>query len=146
MEEKISKKKKKKDNLYVGIGRRKEATARVRMETGVKRDEVGIWVNDRKVEDYFPGESYKLIYLAPLKAVNSVDRFKITIKVEGGGLSGQVGACVHGISRALLVVDEEKYRPVLKKRGFLKRDPRVKERRKAGLAGKARKKRQSPKR
>ena len=77
---------------------------------------------------------------------NVINKYKITIKVSGSGKNGQVEAVVHGISRALVALDEEKYRLTLKKRGFLTRDPRAKERRKAGMGGKARRKRQSPRR
>ena len=86
------------------------------------------------------------MYLEPFRTTNTMGRFATSIKVVGGGLSGQLGAVIHGISRALEKVDKEKFRPILKKRGFMKRDPRAKERRKAGRAGKARARKQSPKR
>jgi len=132
--------------VYVAIGRRKDATARVRLIGGVAKGEVKIFVNEQPVDSYFPGAVYEKCYFAPFKTTNTVGRFKVTIKVVGGGKRGQLDACVHGISRAIEQVDREHFRPILKKKGFLTRDPRSKERRKAGLAGKARAKKQSPKR
>jgi len=84
--------------------------------------------------------------MEPFRTTNTMNRFAISIKTKGGGLSGQLGAVVLGLSRALEKVDKERYRPILKKRGFLTRDPRAKQRRKAGYAGKARARKQSPKR
>ena len=94
----------------------------------------------------FPGEVFKKMYQEPFRTTNTMSRFAVSIKVKGGGLSGQLGAVIHGISRALEKVDKEKFRPILKKRGFMMRDPRAKQRRKAGFAGKARARKQSPKR
>lgn len=142
-------------SYYEAVGRRREASARVRLyvvkEESVKIGEIevakgDIVVNGRTAENYFPGEVYKKMYLEPFRTTNTMGRFAISIKVVGGGLSGQLGAVIHGISRALEKVDKEKFRPILKKRGFMKRDPRAKERRKAGRAGKARARKQSPKR
>lgn len=145
----------KKDIFYQAIGRRKQSTARVRLylasldkvKVGDKEYEKGeIVVNGRVVSDYFPGEVFKKMYLEPYRTTNNLDRFVTSIKVEGGGLAGQLGAVIHGIARALVVIDTEKYRPTLKKHGFLTRDPRKKQRRKAGFAQKSRAKKQSPKR
>lgn len=142
-------------SYYEAVGRRKEASARARLYvvTGEKVNVAGkesgkgdILVNGRTVESYFPGEVYKKMYLEPFRTTNTVGRFVTTILATGGGLNGQLGAVIHAISRALLKVDLEKFRPILKKRGFLKRDPRAKQRRKAGFAGKARARKQSPKR
>ena len=83
--------------------------------------------------------------MLPLKATSSVDRFAISIKVSGGGKKGQLGAIVHGISRALVLVDEAN-KKILRSLGLITRDPRVKERRKVGTGGKARREKQSPKR
>ncbi len=145
-----------KPTYYYAVGRRKVAVARVRLYVvanekkimvGDKTYEKGqIIVNDRPIEKYFPGEASKKLYLEPLRTTNTINRFVITIRVEGGGLYGQLEAVILGLSRTLLKVDNEKFRPILKKRGFLTRDPRAKQRRKAGFAGKARKKKQSPKR
>ncbi|MCL4359889.1 30S ribosomal protein S9 [Patescibacteria group bacterium] len=142
-------------SYYEALGRRKESNARVRLyvvkdatvSLGGKTMEKGsIIVNGRPAESYFPGEVSKKMYLEPFRTTNTISRFATSIRVEGGGSSGQLGAVIHGISRALLKVDSEKFRPILKKRGFLTRDPRAKQRRKAGYAGKARARKQSPKR
>jgi len=140
---------------YEAVGRRKEATARVRLYpvegesielNGTKIARGDTIVNNRPVANYFPGDVYKKLYMEPFRTTNTLDRFVISIKTKGGGLSGQIGAVVLGCARALEKIDKEKYRPILKKRGFLTRDARVKERRKAGLAQSARAKKQSPKR
>lgn len=144
-----------KATYYEALGRRREASARVRLyvvtgetlKLGDKELAKGVMiVNNRDAEKYFPGEVYKKMYLEPFRTTNTVGRFVTTILVTGGGLNGQLGAVIHAISRALLKVDLEKFRPILKKRGFLKRDPRAKQRRKAGFAGKSRARKQSPKR
>lgn len=136
-------KKEGKISFYQAVGRRKEATARVRLYVGGKGE---IIINDIPVQEYFPGEIAKITYLQPFQLTDTLDRFKVKVKVSGSGKGGQMGAMIHGIARALEKVDREKYRPILKKAGLLTRDPRAKERRKAGLAGKARAKKQSPKR
>jgi len=105
-----------------------------------------IIINDRPIDKYFPGEIFKKLYLEPFRTTNTLDRFAVSVKIVGGGLRGQLGAFIHGVSRTLEKIDREKYRPILKKRGFMRRDPRAKERRKAGLAQSARAKKQSPKR
>mgnify|MGYP001613882294 CR=1 FL=1 len=142
-------------SYYEAIGRRKESTARVRLYVvneapvvlgGTSLEKGSIVVNGRPVENYFPGEVFKKMYLEPFRTTNTLGRFVVSIKAEGGGLAGQLGAVIHGISRALEKVDKEKFRPILKKRGFMKRDPRAKQRRKAGFAGKSRARKQSPKR
>ena len=142
-------------SYYEAVGRRKESSARVRLyvvkETAVviggKEVEKGAMiVNGRPVEQYFPGEVLKKMYLEPFRTTNTVGRFAVSVQASGGGLSGQLGAVIHGISRALEKVDKEKFRPILKKRGFMTRDPRAKQRRKAGFAGKSRARKQSPKR
>lgn len=150
-----SKTKAKQSKFYYAVGRRKESSARVRLYP-IKNGEIKygelevakgeIIVNARKISDYFPGESLAKYYLEPFRTTNTMGQFTTIIKVKGGGVSGQLGAVVHGISRALLAVNQERFRPILKKRGFLTRDARVKERRKAGYAQKARAKKQSPKR
>lgn len=142
-------------SYYEAIGRRKVASARVRLyvmpeETltiqGISVEKGGILINGRPAEQYFPGEVYKKMYLEPFRTTNTLNRFAVSVKIVGGGLSGQLSAMIHGVSRALEKVDKEKFRPILKKRGFMTRDPRAKERRKAGYAGKARARKQSPKR
>lgn len=132
-----------KQSFYQAVGRRKEATARVRLYVGGNGE---IVVNDKPVEEYFSGEMAKIAYLRPFKLTDSLNRFRVSVKVEGSGKSGQLGAMVHGIARTLEKINKEQYRPALKKAGLLTRDPRAKERRKAGQAGRARAKKQSPKR
>jgi small subunit ribosomal protein S9 len=141
---KLGKKKKSSKAFYVQVvGRRRTASARVRLYPHKKG---AMTVNGQAIEVYFPGEICQKIYLAPLRSCNAIGKYLISIKVSGSGRMGQLGAVVHGISRALEKVDPEKFRPILKKRGFLSRDPRKKERRKAGMGGKSRRKKQSPRR
>ncbi len=113
---------------YIGTGRRKESVARVRLLPGGGR----ILINGKEMDQYFGLETLKLIVRQPLVATENDTRFDVIAKVEGGGFSGQAGAIRHGIARALLQADGE-YRPVLKKNGYLTRDPRMKERKKCGL-------------
>jgi small subunit ribosomal protein S9 len=114
---------------FYGTGRRKSSVARVRVVPGTGK----ITINDRDIDTYFGLETLKLIVNQPLELTNTVGKFDLIIKVVGGGYTGQAGAIRHGLSRALLQVDEENYRPLLKKAGFLTRDPRMKERKKYGL-------------
>lgn len=113
---------------YYGTGRRKHSVARVRMYPGTGK----ITINGRDIDEYFGLETLKLIVRQPMEITNTLGRFDIVCTVAGGGVSGQAGAIRHGIARALLHADIE-YRPVLKKAGFLTRDPRMKERKKYGL-------------
>ncbi|MGI5828136.1 MAG: 30S ribosomal protein S9 [Patescibacteria group bacterium] len=128
---------------FSALGRRKEATARVRLYPNEKGE---VEVNNMRIEEYFPGLVNQNRYLEPLRTCNVIGKHRITIKVNGSGKQGQLDAVVHGISKALVQLDEEKFHPILKKRGFLTRDPRAKERRKVGTGGKARRKKQSPRR
>lgn len=146
---------KEKVSYYEAVGRRKESTARVRLyvvnegtvsDGGMTVEKGGMMVNGRPIENYFPGEVLKKMYQEPFRTTNTLNRFGVTVKASGGGLYGQLSAFIHGVSRALEKVDKEKFRPILKKRGFMKRDPRAKQRRKAGFAGKSRARKQSPKR
>lgn len=123
------------------VGRRKEAVARVRLVPGKGQTTV----NGIPIENYFPSEAAKTKYLKPFHLTKSEDKYFASIKVAGSGKSGQLDAVVHGIARALNEADRD-FRPFLKRAGLLTRDPRVKERRKYGLAQKARKGKQSPKR
>ncbi|VBB04871.1 ribosomal protein s9 signature [Lucifera butyrica] len=125
---------------YYGTGRRKTSVARVRLVPG----EGNIVVNNRQLLDYFGLKTLELIIKQPLNVTETLGKYDVLAKVEGGGPSGQAGAIRHGIARALLKVDAE-YRPSLKKAGLLTRDPREKERRKYGLK-KARKASQFSKR
>ncbi len=114
--------------LY-GTGRRKSSVARVRVYKGSGK----IIINDRPIDDYFGLETLKLIVRQPLVLTKTDGDFDIICRVAGGGVTGQAGAIRHGISRALLQHDGEDFRPLLKKAGFLTRDPRMKERKKYGL-------------
>lgn len=110
-------------------GRRKTAVARVRVLPGGTGR---ILVNGRPYDQYFPSRNLRALVEAPLITADQVGKVDVLSRVEGGGLSGQAGAVRHGLSRALTGLDSE-LRPVLKKKGFLTRDPRAKERRKYGL-------------
>lgn len=113
---------------FYGTGRRKESVARVRLYPGTG----SVTINGRDIDDYFGLETLKLIVRQPLELTNTLGRFDIETTVVGGGVSGQAGAIRHGISRALLLAGDD-LRPILKKAGFLTRDPRMKERKKYGL-------------
>ena len=118
----------KKPYLY-GTGRRKSSVARVHLfpnGTG------SITINGRDIDEYFGLETLKLIVRQPMEITNTLGRFDIVCTVAGGGVSGQAGAIRHGVARALLQNGDE-MRPILKKAGFLTRDPRMKERKKYGL-------------
>lgn len=115
---------------YYGTGRRKKSIARVRLLPGSGK----IIVNKRDLEDYFDFETLRVIVKEPLNLTENLDKYDVMVNVNGGGFTGQAGAIRHGISRALLKADEE-LRPVLKKAGFLTRDPRMVERKKYGLKG-----------
>lgn len=114
---------------FYGTGRRKKSVARVRLYAGTGK----ITINDRDIDDYFGLETLKLIVRQPLNLTGTVEKFDIECRVAGGGVSGQAGAIRHGVSRALLQYNSEELRPLLKKAGFLTRDPRMKERKKYGL-------------
>lgn len=132
---------KKTQEYFYGTGGRKESLARVRLF--LKKGE--LLINEKPADEYFPGPTAKKVYEEPFRVVNRMDQFSGTIKVQGGGKQGQLGAVSHGISKALIAYDET-FRPILSRRKLLTRDSRVKERRKYGHAGKARKMKQSPKR
>jgi small subunit ribosomal protein S9 len=111
------------------LGRRKEAIARVRLVPGS-----GKWkINGRTLEDYFPNKLHQQLVNSPFVLLNSADTFDVVARLSGGGSSGQAGALRLGIARALNAIDEETNRPALKKAGFLTRDARATERKKAGL-------------
>lgn len=131
-----------KKDFISSLGRRKTATARVRLYLKPGP----ILVNDTPVEHYFPGEINQTRYLSPLRLTSTADKFSATIKVSGSGKTGQLEAIVHGLSRALSKYDRDSYHQPLKAAGFLTRDSRAKERRKVGTGGKARRQKQSPKR
>ncbi|MBQ4648441.1 MAG: 30S ribosomal protein S9 [Clostridia bacterium] len=113
---------------FYGTGRRKFSVARVRLIPGSG----AITINKRDIDDYFGLDTLKLVVRQPFGATSTEGKFDVVVSVNGGGVSGQAGAIRHGISRALVQANEE-YRPLLKKAGFLTRDPRMKERKKYGL-------------
>ncbi len=113
---------------FYGTGRRKKSVARVRIVPGTGN----ITINDRSIDDYFGLETLKLIVNQPFGVTDTIGKFDVICRVNGGGFSGQAGAIRHGIARALLQSDAA-LRGALKKAGFLTRDPRMKERKKYGL-------------
>ena len=149
---------KKKSDLqyYEGVGRRKQAVARVRLFIISKNTPVTVkgnkinkgetMINGKNVNEVFTSDADKKRFTQPFEITNSVDRFATSILVEGGGPNGQLEAVIHGIARAMVVVDPEVNKPLLKQYGLLTRDPRKRERRKVGTGGKARRQKQSPKR
>lgn len=123
------------------IGRRKEAIARVRLMEGNNP----VMVNGKPISEVFRGIIYQKIYQKPFEITKTLGKYTATVKVQGGGVASQLDAIVHGVSRSLAKVSNEHHLS-LKQVGLLTRDPRAKERRKYGLAHKARAKKQSPKR
>ena len=113
---------------YYATGHRKNATARVWIKPGAGR----ILVNGRPLAQYVCRPSLEMLVRQPLVMTSNADRYDVLAKCTGGGITGQAGAIRHGISKALVVMDEE-YRPALRKAGLLTRDPRVKERKKYGF-------------
>ena len=128
--------------FITAVGRRKTAVARVRIWPGKQE----IVVNGKPISSYFKGETLKKIYSLPFAITETLGQYSGSVKIEGSGLMAQADALVHGIARALIKVDSEKYKSVLREKGLLTRDPRMKETRKAGRGGRARAKKQSPKR
>lgn len=139
-----------KDYVFA-VGRRKDATALARLykndvtlgEATIHKGE--IFVNNKTALDYF-GKDKELLYKEPLHITNTENKFAVSIKVSGGGKKGQLDSVVLGIARALDKSDREKFHTILKRKGMLTRDSRIKERRKVGMGGKSRRKKQSPKR
>lgn len=128
-------------NRIQAVGRRKEAVAKVRLSSGNGK----ITVNAKPISEYFRGVIYEKRYFNPFEITKTSGQFDASIKVIGGGRNGQLDAVVHGISRAISKISLD-FRTSLKRAGLLTRDPRAKERRKFGHAGKARAMKQSPKR
>ncbi|MDL1979904.1 MAG: 30S ribosomal protein S9 [Deltaproteobacteria bacterium] len=118
------------ENIYYATGKRKTAIAR----TWLKPGKGEIIINNRPVNDYFTIQTAKNIMMQPLVLTNTLGSYDIKVRVLGGGISGQAGAIRHGITKALISVDPD-LRQILKKAGFVKRDPRVKERKKYGQKG-----------
>ena len=113
---------------YYGTGRRKSSVARVYLIPGTGK----ITINKKDIEEYLGLETLRVVVRQPFTATNTEGKFDVIVNVKGGGFTGQAGAIRHGISRALLMVDED-YRKALKAEGYLTRDPRMKERKKPGL-------------
>ena len=142
-----------KKEFISAVGRRRESIARVRLYEQVKELQVAgeavkkgdIFINAKKASEYFRDKISQLMYEEPLKITNNTEKYAFTIKVIGGGRKGQLDALIHGMARALSKIDD-KNRKILKKKGFLTRDPRTRQRRNVGMGGKSRRKKQSPKR
>jgi len=149
-------KKTKNVQYFEAVGRRKEAVAQVRLYLPGKEKKVIVggkeiktgefMVNGKPISTFFASDADRERYLSPLRIAKSEDRFAVSIKVTGGGKSGQLGAVIMGIARALVIVDAGANKSTLKKQGFLRRDARTRQRRKVGMGGKSRRKKQSPKR
>jgi small subunit ribosomal protein S9 len=118
------------ENAYYATGRRKSAIARTYLTPGSGQ----IIINNRPIDDYFQVETAKMDLFQPLVLTNTMTTYDIKVRVVGGGISGQAGAIRHGITRALMLANPE-FRGPLKKAGFVRRDPRVKERKKYGQRG-----------
>lgn len=144
----------KKQTYIATVGRRKASIARVRLHleikdsleiAGEKVKKGDVFVNNKRASEYFKDKVSQLKLEEPLKITNTAEKYAVTVKVVGGGQNGQIGAIVHGLSRAIAKVDQ-KNRQILKKKGLLTRDARVRQRRNVGMGGKARRQKQSPKR
>jgi len=118
------------ENVYYATGKRKTAIAKTWMTPGSGK----ISINNRTMEEYFPTETARAALLQPLVLTNNTQSYDIKVKVIGGGITGQAGAIRHGITKALVLIDPDLRTP-LKKAGFVKRDPRQKERKKYGQPG-----------
>jgi small subunit ribosomal protein S9 len=118
------------ENTYYATGRRKSAIARTYFTPGSGK----VIINNRPIDDYFQVETAKMDLFQPLVLTNTMNTYDIKVRVVGGGISGQAGAIRHGITRALMLANPE-FRGPLKKAGFVRRDPRVKERKKYGQRG-----------
>lgn len=132
----------KKTDFIYAVGRRKSASARVRLYKGKGESTV----NGESADKYFDSPVFKMVWNKAFKQIDVSEAYYASVRVVGGGKKGQLDAVVHGISRALAKVEKSKFRPLLKKAGLLTRDSRIRERRKIGTGGKARREKQSPKR
>lgn len=151
----VNKKTQKKEYVFA-TGKRKDAVARVRLYQTIRDNFMwgamsvkkgDMLVNEKQITEYFSSAAERVLYTEPLRITNAYqNNFTFTIKVAGGGHAGQLDAVIAGISNALKKLDPEKYRPILKKKGFLTRDARIRQRRNIGTGGKARRQKQSPKR
>lgn len=129
-------------NHFQAVGRRREATARVRLFKGQGQ----LTVNGKPISEYFSGLVAQKLYQRPFELTKTLGELSGSVKVLGGGVHSQLEATIHGIARALQILDKDKHRGILKTNGLLTRDPRSRERRKMGQGGRARAKKQSPKR
>lgn len=129
-------------NYTFAVGRRKSSSARVRLFKGAGES----LINGKKIEEIYKNKVASLILDKPFKLTDTIGKYFFTAKVAGGGKKGQIEAILHGIARAFVKLDQDKFRVILKKANLLTRDPRVRLRRMVGTGGKARRKKQSPKR
>lgn len=140
-------------NFVFAVGRRREAVARVRLYNmgkavvnGSELKKGEIVVNSKPIQEYFRFSAYGPVYNKFFSDTDTTDKYIFSIKAQGGGLSGQLDAAILGMARALDKLDREKFHKTLRDHDYLTRDPRTRERRKVGMGGKARRKKQSPKR
>lgn len=140
----------KKSSTYTyAVGRRKTANARVRIYKSASvpgMDGVQLSVNGKPADSYFPGETAKSAYRKPFILTETLNKMSASVVVAGSGKMGQLDAVVHGLARALSLLDRDAFRTILKSAGLLTRDPRTRQRRMIGTGGKARRAKQSPKR
>lgn len=134
--------KNKKQDFIHAKGRRKSSSARIRLYKGKGQN----IVNGIAIEEYFPGKVFEILWLQPFTATLTQDKYFVTSVIVGGGKKSQLDAFILGLSKALSLVEKGKFRTVLKKLGLLTRDSRIRERRKIGTGGKARREKQKPKR
>lgn len=132
----------KKINFSFSSGKRRTAASRVRLFSGKGQN----LVNGKTFEEYFPGQTQRVLWTKPFELTGTQDKYYVTVRVVGGGKKGQLEAVVHAVAKALARKDPEKYRVPLKKAGLLTRDSRTRQRRMVGTGGKARREKQSPKR
>ena len=133
---------KKKTKFTFAVGKRRSSSARVRLFKG-KGENV---INGKPIGQYFPGLINKIAWSKPFEVTETFHKYYASVKVFGGGKKGQLEATIHGISKALALVKPETFKALLKKAGLLTRDSRIRQRRMVGMGGKARRKKQSPKR
>ncbi len=131
-----------KSNYTPAIGRRKRAVARIRLLRGREP----MTVNGIAASVYFPGLVNQKLLQEPLRLSELLEKYTATVRVVGSGITSQLLAVIHGLARAIVKLNSEKYKPRLKAAGFLRRDPRKRQRRQAGTGGKSRRQKQSPKR
>ncbi len=132
----------KKKNYTYAVGKRKTASARVRLHRGEGQH----MVNERPIGEYFPGKVAQVAWSRPFEVTQTAGKYYATVKVVGSGKRAQLTAVIHGVARALVALKAEKYRPLLRKAGLLTRDARERQRRMVGKGGKSRRTKQSPKR